>query len=60
MRAVAKERVRQLLEQESRITLSQRDFTAFSLPLAGEGAKHPASLLVMNTVKYRISIENPP
>jgi uncharacterized protein (DUF1778 family) len=30
MRAAAKEKAQQLLERESRLTLSQRDFAAFS------------------------------
>jgi uncharacterized protein (DUF1778 family) len=33
MRAAAKEKAQQLLERESRITLSQRDFAAFSAAL---------------------------
>ncbi len=35
VRAAAKEKAQQLLERESRITLSQQDFTAFASALDG-------------------------
>ena len=43
VRAAAKEKAQQLLEREARITLSQRDFAAFSSAL--EGAFTPNAAL---------------
>jgi len=42
VRAAAKEKAQQLLERESRITLSQRDFTAFASALEGAFAPNAA------------------
>ena len=42
VRAAAKEKAQQLLERESRITLSQKDFAAFATALDGAFAPNPA------------------
>lgn len=42
VRAAAKEKAQQLLERESRITLSQRDFAAFADALQGAFAPNAA------------------
>lgn len=42
VRAAAKEKAQILLDQESRITLSQRDFAAFHAAVTGAFAPNPA------------------
>jgi uncharacterized protein (DUF1778 family) len=42
VRAAAKEKAQQLLERESRLTLSQRDFKAFAAVLEGAFAPNQA------------------
>lgn len=42
VRIAAKEKAQQLLEQETRITLSQRDFEAFTQALEGAFRPNPA------------------
>ena len=42
VRAAAKEKAQALLDQESRVTLSQRDFAAFNTALNGAFIPNPA------------------
>ncbi len=42
VRSAAKEKAQTLLEQESRVTLSKRDFLAFSAAINGAFAPNPA------------------
>lgn len=42
VRSAAKEKAQNLLEQESRITLSKRDFQAFNAAIGGAFAPNPA------------------
>ena len=54
VRSAAKEKAQTLLEQESRVTLSKRDFLAFNAAITGAFAPNPAlqgALKVASTVK---------
>ncbi len=42
VRAAAKEKAQALLDQESRVTLSQRDFAAFHAAVSGAFSPNPA------------------
>lgn len=54
VRSAAKEKAQILLEQESRVTLSKRDFVAFNAAINGAFAPNPAlrgALKAASTVK---------
>ena len=54
VRSAAKEKAQTLLEQESRVTLSKRDFVAFNAAINGAFAPNPAlrgALKAASTVK---------
>ena len=47
VRSAAKEKAQILLEQESRVSLSQRDFLAFNAAIQGAFAPNPALQVVL-------------
>lgn len=50
VRSAAKEKAQNLLEQESRITLSKRDFQAFNAAIGGAFAPNPVLQGALKTV----------
>lgn len=51
VRSAAKEKARELLDKESRITMSARDFQTFTQALNGEFAPNDALKTAMNAAK---------
>lgn len=54
VRAAAKEKAQNLLERESRITLSQRDFVSFSKALDSAFAPNPALKSALDQVRRKV------
>jgi uncharacterized protein (DUF1778 family) len=54
MRTAAKEKAQQLLERESRITLSQRDFGAFTRALEGAFTPNAALQKALTQARKRV------
>ena len=54
VRAAAKEKAKELLEREARLTLSQRDFTRFARALDSAFAPNPALKEALNQARRKI------
>jgi uncharacterized protein (DUF1778 family) len=54
VRVAAKEKAQVLLERESRLTLSQRDFASFSKALDSAFAPNPAFKAALSQVRRRV------
>jgi uncharacterized protein (DUF1778 family) len=54
VRAAAKEKAQQLLERESRITLSQQDFAAFASALQGAFAPNAALRKAVSQAREKV------
>jgi len=54
VRAAAKEKARELLDRESRLTLSERDFAAFTSAIEGAFSPNPALKKALESSRRKV------